>query len=151
MDGASTIQPEVWTDFCAEYGGAVFTAQSLEKNLATFLTFHEARKRSVVRRPTPQEIIQLIDDIDGNAIGELLKRIRELQVLSPTEEQLLERANKNRQILIHHFLLGHPDMFETTGGMEKARDEVQLLLEPITEANRLSQELVEKEIARMKN
>lgn len=138
-----------WDQFYLEYGRAVFTAQNLERNLATALWFFEARKRAVVKRPTPVEIDKMIDDFDKDTIGELINRLVDFQCFEPHEEASLRLANSNRKTLVHHFILQFADILQSQDGAETACEQVRHLTGPIFEANTLAYDLAAAEIQRM--
>ena len=144
-----TNEPLDWNDFYIRFGRSVFFAQVLERNLALILCFHEARKRGVLKRPSPSEIDALIDEADGNTIGELLNKLSEFQCFDPTGERLFRDANENRRTLVRHFDFAHHDKFENLSGVGPACAEVDRLAAPIFEAMYLSKSLAEGEINRM--
>lgn len=137
-----------WDQFYIDYGRAVFTAQSLERNLAVVVCFHEARKRGILKRPTVVEIDLLIKEMDRNPLGALIDRLQEFQCLDPTEELLFRLANANRQTLVHHYIVNYEELIETND-VESARAEIRELAKPIIDANRVSAQIASNEIERM--
>lgn len=135
-------------EFFRQYGRAVYYAQLLERNLATFLCFYEARRQGVLRRPSPPEIDALFEKVDGNTTGDLLDKLREHHCLEPEQEDIFRLANRSRRALVHRFSMEHPDKFDPDTG--PACEEVLRLAEPINVALQLSKVLVEKEIERMR-
>ncbi len=142
-------QPQHWEDFLRVYGHAVYGAQLLEKNLATLLWFYESRKRNVIRRPTPQEIDAMIDKIDGNTIGDLLKSLQEYQI-DWDAMQLFRNANVNRRILVHQFAAKFPDETGEASDFSEAVLRVRDLAAPIRAARERAEHLAGAEIERMR-
>lgn len=146
----SEIVEACWSDeneFYRHYGRAVYFAQLLERKLAIVLCFHEARRRGVLKRPSPEEIDTIFNEADANPIGDLLRKLEEFHCLEPQQQEILRLANKNRRTLVHHFSVVHGDKFGSDTSL--ACIEVQRLAEPIATALRLSEELAQREIQRM--
>ncbi|WP_446325515.1 hypothetical protein [Blastomonas sp. CACIA14H2] len=141
--------PKHWHRFLQLYGHAVFTAQLLEKDLANLLWFLEARKRDVLRRPTPADLIALINELDGNPIGNLIHRLEEFQ-LDHSIVSLLKLANGNRIDLVHHFTVRYAIDINENNKFADAIQRVNDLREPILTAHAKVQSLVIAEIERMR-
>ncbi|QIG53908.1 hypothetical protein G6N82_06840 [Altererythrobacter sp. BO-6] len=148
MEEAETNASSQWDAFFSAYGRAVFEAQELERNLATAMSFFEARKRAVLKRPTPNEIDTLMDELDGEPIGELIKRLNSFHVLDPSDLQTLNEANSARRVLVHHIGLIHAEKFSASDVVGLCH-EVGKLRAAVFHGLYLSARLAETEINRM--
>lgn len=140
--------PEHWDSFLRAYGHAIFTAHLFEKHLGTLLWFLEARKHDILRRPNPDQLMVLIDELDGNPLGGLIDKLREYQIDQSIME-LLTRANVNRIDLVHHFTVKFADEVSDGSDFSEAVLRVKELREPILLAHAEAQSLVTHEIDRM--
>jgi hypothetical protein len=140
--------PQHWEHFLRHYGHAVYVAHLLEKDLANLLWFLDARKRNVIRRPTPDELEKMINEIDGNTIGELLNRLAEYQ-LEHEAMQLFRAANANRNVLVHHFTTRYPDETDEDSDFGDAARRVRTLAAPMRAAKEKAEQLASAQLAWM--
>ena len=149
MDAQPTLQQELIYRLYADYGRAVLEAQRFEINLGIVLLFLDGRKQSILKKPAPQEVDALLDELDGKVVGELLRRLGEHHV--PNDPDIIELFNlaaRNRNTLVHHFMKEDVPAL-TIEPLDRAIDRVEELGRPIIRAKKAAEALALQENARM--
>lgn len=149
MAAQPTLQQELIYRLYADYGRAVLGAQRFEINLGIILLFLDGRRQAILKKPAPQDVDALLDEIDGKVVGELLRRLGEHHVPNDPETiELFHLAARNRNTLVHHFMKEEvPDL--TIEALDRAIGRVEALEGPISRAKRAAEDLALQENARM--
>jgi uncharacterized protein YutE (UPF0331/DUF86 family) len=125
----------------AEFGGAVHTAQRLEFGLTLLLAFAVKFDEATVQKST---VDKLASNDAEKTLGELWHAVKKSEYLTRAEQKKIRKAIKERNILVHSFLIDKGEQLLTSEGREEVLAEIRRMQASLRKADEIVESLVDR-------
>lgn len=125
----------------AEFGGAVHTAQRLEFGLTLLLAFAVKFDEAKIEKST---VDKLASNDAEKTLGELWHAVKKSEYLTRAEQKKIRKAIKERNILVHSFLIDNGERLFTLEGREQVLAEIRRMQASLRKADEIVESLVDR-------
>lgn len=125
----------------AEFGGAVHTAQRLEFGLTLLLAFAVKFDDAKIEKSTVDKIAS--NDAE-KTLGELWHAVKKSEYLTRAEQKKIRKAIKERNILVHNFLVDNGESLITPEGREQMLADIRRMQLSLRKADEIVESLVDR-------
>ena len=125
----------------AEFGGAVHTAQRLEFGLTLLLAFAVKYDDATIGKSA----VNRLTSIDGEkTLGELWHAVKKSEYLTRAEQKKIRKAIKERNILVHSYLIDKGEMLLTREGRSEMLADIRRIQNSLRKADEIVESLVDR-------
>jgi hypothetical protein len=125
----------------AEFGGAVHTAQRLEFGLTLLLAFAVKYDDAKIGRSS----VDRLSSIDAEkTLGELWHAVKKTEYLTRAEQKKIRKAIKERNILVHSYLIDKGEMLLTREGRSEMLADIRRIQSSLRKADEIVESLVDR-------
>ena len=125
----------------AEFGGAVYTAQRLEYGLTLLLAFAVKFDEAKIGKST----VEKLGTLDAEkTLGELWHSVKKSEYLTRAEQKKIRKAIKERNILVHSFLIDKGELLITPQGRAEVLADIRRMQESLRKADEIVESLVDR-------
>lgn len=125
----------------AEFGGAVHTAQRLEFGLTLLLAFAVKYDDATIGRSS----VDRLSSIDAEkTLGELWHAVKKTEYLTRAEQKKIRKAIKQRNILVHSYLIDKGEMLLTREGRSEMLADIRRIQDSLRKADEIVESLVDR-------
>ncbi|NIS07135.1 MAG: DUF86 domain-containing protein [Gammaproteobacteria bacterium] len=128
----------------AEFGGAVHTAQRLEFGLTLLLAFAVKFDEAVIGKST---IDRLSSKDAEKTLGELWHAVKKSEYLTRAEQKQIRKAIKERNILVHSYLVDKSELLLTPEGRKEMLKDIRRVQNLLRKADDIIESLVDRYLA----
>jgi len=128
----------------AEFGGAVHTAQRLEFGLTLLLAFAVKFDEAVIGKST---IDRLSSKDAEKTLGELWHAVKKSEYLTRAEQKQIRKAIKERNILVHSYLVDKSELLLTPEGRKEMLKDIRRVRNLLRKADDIIESLVDRYLA----
>lgn len=125
----------------AEFGGAVHTAQRLEFGLTLLLAFAVKYDDATIGRST---VNRLWSADAEKTLGELWHAVKKSEYVTRAEQKKIRKAIKERNILVHSYLIDKGEMLLTREGRTEMLADIKRIQESLRKADEIVESLVDR-------
>jgi uncharacterized protein YutE (UPF0331/DUF86 family) len=125
----------------AEFGGAVHTAQRLELGLTLLLAFAVKFDEAKIGKST---VDRLASNDAEKTLGELWHAVKKSEYLTRAEQKKIRKAIKERNILVHSFLIDKGELLLTPEGREQVLADIRHIQTSLRKADEIVESLVDR-------
>lgn len=125
----------------AEFGGAVHTAQRLEFGLTLLLAFAVKFDEAKIGKST---VDKLASSEAEKTLGELWHSVKKSEYLTRAEQKRIRKAIKDRNILVHSFLIDNGEQLLTPEGRAQMLTDIRRMQTSIRKADEIVESLVDR-------
>lgn len=125
----------------AEFGGAVHTAQRLEFGLTLLLAFAVKFDEAKIGKST---VDKLASNEAEKTLGELWHSVKKSEYLTRAEQKRIRKAIKDRNILVHSFLIDNGEQLLTPEGRAQMLTDIRRMQTSIRKADEIVESLVDR-------
>ena len=125
----------------AEFGGAVHTAQRLEFGLTLLLAFAVKFDEAKIGKST---VDKLASNEAEKTLGELWHAVKKSEYLTRAEQKKIRKAIKDRNILVHSFLIDNGEQLLTPEGRAQMLTDINRMQASIRKADEIVESLVDR-------
>lgn len=132
---------ESLTPVFAEFGGAVHIAQRLEFGLTLLLAFAVKFDEAKIGRST----VDKLGSVDAEkTLGELWHAVKKSEYLTRAEQKTIRKAIKDRNVLVHSFLIDNGEQLITPEGRARVIADIRRMQESLRKADEIVESLVDR-------
>lgn len=132
------------TPVLAEFGSAVYTAQRLEFGLTLLLAFAVKFDEAKIGKSTVDKLGSLEAE---KTLGELWHAVKKSEYLTRAEQKKIRKAIKERNILVHSFLVDKGEQLITPEGRAEVLAEIRRMQASLWKADEIVESLVDRYLA----
>jgi uncharacterized protein YutE (UPF0331/DUF86 family) len=125
----------------AEFGGAVHTAQRLEFGLTLLLAFAVKYDDATIGRSA---VNRLWSADAEKTLGELWHAVKKSEYVTRAEQKKIRKAIKERNILVHSYLIDKGEMLLTREGRTEMLADIKRIQESLRKADEIVESLVDR-------
>lgn len=125
----------------AEFGGAVHTAQRLEFGLTLLLAFAVKFDEATIGKSTVE---RLSTNDAEKTLGELWHAVKKSEYLTRAEQKKIRKAIKERNILVHSYLIDKGEMLLTREGRAEMLNDIKRMQTSLRKADEIVESLVDR-------
>ncbi|MDX1433459.1 MAG: hypothetical protein R3286_13530 [Gammaproteobacteria bacterium] len=125
----------------AEFGAAMHVAQRLEYGLTLLLAFAAKYDEASISRA---EVEDPFDRDAERTLGELFHRVRKKEYLTRAEQKIIRKAVKERNILVHRYLIDKGELMLTPEGRSELIGDIIRIRKNLQSADRIVESLVDR-------
>jgi uncharacterized protein YutE (UPF0331/DUF86 family) len=125
----------------AEFGGAVHTAQRLEFGLTLLLAFAVKFDEATIGKST---VDRLATNDAEKTLGELWHAVKKSEYLTRAEQKKIRKAIKERNILVHSYLIDNGEMLLTREGRTEMLKDIRRMQASLRKADEIVESLVDR-------
>lgn len=125
----------------AEFGGAVHTAQRLEFGLTLLLAFAVKYDEAKIGKSA---VDRLSTNDAEKTLGELWHAVKKSEYLTRAEQKKIRKAIKDRNILVHSYLIDKGEMLLTREGRAEMLVDIKRLQDSLKKADEIVESLVDR-------
>lgn len=125
----------------AEFGGAVNTAQRLEFGLTLLLAFAVKFDEAKIGKST---VDKLTSNEAEKTLGELWHAVKKSEYLTRAEQKTIRKAIKERNILVHNFLIDNGEQLITPKGRTQMLADIERIHDSLRKADEIVESLVDR-------
>ena len=125
----------------AEFGGAVHTAQRLEFGLTLLLAFAVKYDDATIGKSS----VDRLSSIDAEkTLGELWHAVKKSEYVTRAEQKKIRKAIKERNILVHSYLIDKGEMLLTREGRSQMLADIRRMQVSLRKADEIVESLVDR-------
>ena len=125
----------------AEFGGAVHTAQRLEFGLTLLLAFAVKYDDATIGKSS----VDRLSSIDAEkTLGELWHAVKKREYVTRAEQKKIRKAIKERNILVHSYLIDKGEMLLTRDGRSEMLTDLRRIQTSLRKADEIVESLVDR-------
>ena len=125
----------------AEFGGAVHTAQRLEFGLTLLLAFAVKYDDATIGKSS----VDRLSSTDAEkTLGELWHAVKKSEYLTRAEQKKIRKAIKERNILVHSYLIDKGEMLLTREGRSEMLTDIRRIQASLRKADEIVESLVDR-------
>lgn len=125
----------------AEFGGAVHTAQRLEFGLTLLLAFAVKYDDATIGKSA----VSRLSSMDAEkTLGELWHAVKKSEYLTRAEQKKIRKAIKERNILVHSYLIDKGEMLLTREGRSEMLADIRRIQTSLRKADEIVESLVDR-------
>lgn len=125
----------------AEFGGAVHTAQRLEFGLTLLLAFAVKYDDATIGKSS----VDRLSSIDAEkTLGELWHAVKKSEYVTRAEQKKIRKAIKERNILVHSYLIDKGEMLLTREGRSEMLADIRRMQVSLRKADEIVESLVDR-------
>jgi len=125
----------------AEFGGAVHTAQRLEFGLTLLLAFAVKYDDATIERSA---VDRLSSNDAEKTLGELWHAVKKSEYVTRAEQKKIRKAIKERNILVHSYLIDKGEMILTREGRAELLADIRRIQASLRHADEIVESLVDR-------
>ena len=125
----------------AEFGGAVHTAQRLEFGLTLLLAFAVKFDEAKIGKTT---VDRLSSNDAEKTLGELWHAVKKSEFVTRAEQKKIRKAIKERNILVHSYLVDKNEMLLTRDGRAEMLADIRRIQDSLRKADEIVESLVDR-------
>ncbi len=125
----------------AEFGGAVHIAQRLEFGLTLLLAFAVKFDDATIGRSTVE---RLATNDAEKTLGELWHAVKKSEYVTRAEQKKIRKAIKERNILVHNYLIDKGELLLTREGRSEMLADIQRIQALLRNADEIVESLVDR-------
>lgn len=125
----------------AEFGGAVHTAQRLEFGLTLLLAFAVKYDEATIGKSAVE---RLSTNDAEKTLGELWHAVKKSEYLTRAEQKKIRKAIKERNILVHSYLIDKGEMLLTREGRVEMLNDIRRMQASLRQADEIVESLVDR-------
>ena len=125
----------------AEFGGAVHTAQRLEFGLTLLLAFAVKYDDATIEKSA---VDRLSTNDAEKTLGELWHAVKKSEYLTRAEQKKIRKAIKERNILVHSYLIDKGELILTSEGRAEMLVEIRRMQASLRKADEIVESLVDR-------
>jgi len=125
----------------AEIGGAVHTAQRLEFGLTLLLAFAVKYDQATIGKSAVE---RLSTNDAEKTLGELWHAVKKSEYLTRAEQKKIRKAIKERNILVHSYLIDKGEMLLTREGRVEMLNDIRRMQASLRKADEIVESLVDR-------
>ena len=125
----------------AEFGGAVHIAQRLEFGLTLLLAFAVKFDDATIRKSTVE---RLATNDAEKTLGELWHAVKKSEYVTRAEQKKIRKAIKERNILVHNYLIDKGELLLTREGRSEMLADIQRMQALLRKADEIVESLVDR-------
>jgi len=125
----------------AEFGGAVHTAQRLEFGLTLLLAFAVKFDEAKIGKTT---VDRLSSNDAEKTLGELWHAVKKSEFVTRAEQKKIRKAIKERNILVHSYLVDKNEMLLTRDGRTEMLADIRRIQDSLRKADEIVESLVDR-------
>lgn len=125
----------------AEFGGAVHTAQRLEFGLTLLLAFAVKYDEATIERSA---VDRLSSNDAEKTLGELWHAVKKSEYVTRAEQKKIRKAIKERNILVHSYLIDKGEMILTREGRAELLADIRRIQASLRHADEIVESLVDR-------
>jgi hypothetical protein len=125
----------------AEFGGAVHTAQRLEFGLTLLLAFAVKYDEAKIGKSSVE---RLSTNDAEKTLGELWHAVKKSEYLTRAEQKKIRKAIKERNILVHSYLIDKGEMLLTREGRTEMLEDIGRMQASLRQADEIVESLVDR-------
>jgi hypothetical protein len=125
----------------AEFGGAVHIAQRLEFGLTLLLAFAVKFDDATIGKSTVE---RLATNDAEKTLGELWHAVKKSEYVTRAEQKKIRKAIKERNILVHNYLIDKGELLLTREGRSEMLADIQRIQSLLRKADEIVESLVDR-------
>lgn len=125
----------------AEFGGAVHIAQRLEFGLTLLLAFAVKFDDATIGKSTVE---RLATNDAEKTLGELWHAVKKSEYVTRAEQKKIRKAIKERNILVHNYLIDKGELLLTREGRSEMLADIQRIQILLRKADEIVESLVDR-------
>ena len=125
----------------AEFGGAVHIAQRLEFGLTLLLAFAVKFDDATIEKSTVE---RLATNDAEKTLGELWHAVKKSEYVTRAEQKKIRKAIKERNILVHNYLIDKGELLLTREGRSEMLADIQRIQILLRKADEIVESLVDR-------
>jgi hypothetical protein len=125
----------------AEFGGAMHIAQRLEFGLTLLLAFAVKFDDATIGRSTVE---RLATNDAEKTLGELWHAVKKSEYVTRAEQKKIRKAIKERNILVHNYLIDKGELLLTREGRTEMLADIQRIQALLRNADEIVESLVDR-------
>lgn len=125
----------------AEFGGAVHTAQRLEFGLTLLLAFAVKYDEASIGRAS---VDRLSTNDAEKTLGELWHAVKKTEYVTRAEQKKIRKAIKERNILVHSYLIDKGEMLLTREGRAEMLVDIRRIQKSLRNADEIVESLIDR-------
>lgn len=125
----------------AEFGGAVHIAQRLEFGLTLLLAFAVKFDDATIGKSTVE---RLATNDAEKTLGELWHAVKKSEYVTRAEQKKIRKAIKERNILVHNYLIDKGELLLTREGRTEMLADIQRIQALLRNADEIVESLVDR-------
>ena len=125
----------------AEFGGAVHIAQRLEFGLTLLLAFAVKFDEATIGKTT---VDRLSTNDAEKTLGELWHAVKKSEYLTRAEQKKIRKAIKERNVLVHSYLIDKGDLLLTPDGRAEILVDIKRMQDLLMKADEIVESLVDR-------
>lgn len=125
----------------AEFGGAVHIAQRLEFGLTLLLAFAVKFDDATIGKSTVE---RLATNDAEKTLGELWHAVKKSEYVTRAEQKKIRKAIKERNILVHNYLIDKGELLLTQEGRSEMLADIQRMQALLRKADEIVESLVDR-------
>jgi hypothetical protein len=125
----------------AEFGGAVHTAQRLEFGLTLLLAFAVKYDDATIEKSA---VDRLSTNDAEKTLGELWHAVKKSEYVTRAEQKKIRKAIKERNILVHNYLIDRGELLLTSEGRAEMLAEIRRMQASLRKADEIVESLVDR-------
>jgi hypothetical protein len=125
----------------AEFGGAVHIAQRLEFGLTLLLAFAVKFDDATIGKSTVE---RLATNDAEKTLGELWHAVKKSEYVTRAEQKKIRKAIKERNILVHNYLIDKGELLLTREGRSEMLADIQRIQALLRKADEIVESLVDR-------
>jgi len=125
----------------AEFGAAVHIAQRLEFGLTLLLAFAVKFDEATIGKTT---VDRLSTSDAEQTLGELWHAVKKSEYLTRAEQKKIRKAIKERNILVHSYLIDKGDLLLTPDGRVELLADIKRMQDLLMKADEIVESLVDR-------
>lgn len=125
----------------AEFGGAVHIAQRLEFGLTLLLAFAVKFDDATIEKSTVE---RLATNDAEKTLGELWHAVKKSEYVTRAEQKKIRKAIKERNILVHNYLIDKGELLLTREGRSEMLADIQRIQSLLRKADEIVESLVDR-------
>ena len=125
----------------AEFGASVHLAQRLEFGLTLLLAFAAKYENASISRSV---VDKLFDRDTEHTLGALFHSVRKKEYLTRAEQKIIRKAVKDRNMLVHSYLIDKGELLLTPEGRAELMDDLARIQKNLQAADRIVESLVDR-------
>lgn len=125
----------------AEFGGAVHTAQRLEFGLTLLLAFAVKFDEATIGKSAVE---RLATNDAEKTLGELWHAVKKSEYLTRAEQKKIRKAIKERNILVHSYLIDNGENLLTREGRAEMLQDIKRMQVSLRKADEIVESLVDR-------
>ena len=125
----------------AEFGGAVHIAQRLEFGLTLLLAFAVKFDDATIGKSTVE---RLATNDAEKTLGELWHAVKKSEYVTRAEQKKIRKAIKERNILVHNYLIDKGELLLTREGRSEMLADIQRIQTLLRKADEIVESLVDR-------